>query len=140
MSAPWTSTGQHNAAHTEGDVVAVSVFIVHTNAVEGREKEFNEWYSNQHLADVVAVPGFIRARRYEISKAQPGSSALDRYRYLALYEIEGDPTVALNGLMKALEDGMFISESMASESFATVYEPTTSWVGDQVRAAGGQPE
>jgi hypothetical protein len=27
------------------------------NRVEGRDAGFNDWYDNQHLADVLAVPG-----------------------------------------------------------------------------------
>lgn len=43
-------------------------------------------------------------------------------------------------MMHAIEDGMLIPESMAPELFVTVYEPTTSGVGNQVTAARGQTE
>lgn len=45
-------------------------FVVLTNAVEGRDAEFNDWHSNVHLADVVAIPGILRAERYELAEAQ----------------------------------------------------------------------
>ncbi len=34
-------------------------YVVHSNPVAGREDEYNDWYSNRHLADVVAVPGAL---------------------------------------------------------------------------------
>ena len=34
-----------------------------------REDTYNDWYTNVHLPDVLAVPGYVRAARY---KAFPG--------------------------------------------------------------------
>lgn len=34
-----------------------------------REDEYNDWYTNTHIPEVCAVPGFVAARRY---KARPG--------------------------------------------------------------------
>ncbi len=103
-----------------------SVFIVHTNPVEGREDEYNDWYNNTHLTDVVAVPGITRARRYEISEAQ--DNPLTTFRYVAIYEIEGDPSIAMDALHAALEAGMYVSESLSTQLYSTVYEPITDWV------------
>jgi len=67
-------------------------FVVFTDAVAGREAELNTWYDQQHLADVLRVPGFVAARRFKL--AQPESNLPGRY--LALYEIEADdPQAAL---------------------------------------------
>ena len=43
-----------------------------------REDEFNDWYNLEHLRQVVALPGFVRARRYRVDDAP--------LRYLAWYE------------------------------------------------------
>lgn len=104
-----------------------SIFIVHTNPADGREDEFNDWYDNRHLAEVMAVPGFVRARRYRISDAQ--FAPLTRFRYVAVYEIAGDPAEAMAALRRALKTGLHVSEALASELLATVYEPVTDWVG-----------
>jgi hypothetical protein len=62
------------------------IYAVHTNCLEpAREKEFNEWYDNVHLPDILETPGFTRATRYEIGKPAEGHA-----RYLALYELETD--------------------------------------------------
>jgi len=108
--------------------MATSIFIVHTNPVEGRESEFNEWYSERHLRDVVAIPGFVRARRYHRSDAQ--FAPLSDFEYVAIYEIEGNPAEAMRSLRHALKAGLEVSSSMAQPVYATVYEPITEWVAD----------
>ena len=42
------------------------------------EGELNDWYTREHLKQVVALPGFVRARRYSVDDAP--------LKYLAWYE------------------------------------------------------
>jgi hypothetical protein len=63
-------------------------FVVLTNAVEGREDEYNEWYDNRHLPDVLAVEGFVAAQRFRLTDTDPAQDF--GHRYLALYEVETD--------------------------------------------------
>ena len=65
---------------------ANSLFIALTNPVSGKEDEYNEWYTNTHLEEVVAIEGFISARRYRLSEAQMFED--QAYQYLAIYEVE----------------------------------------------------
>jgi hypothetical protein len=102
------------------------MFIVHTNPVEGRESEFEEWYTQRHLRDVVAIPGFVRARRYRLSHAQ--FAPLEDFQFVALYEIEGSTVDAMRALRHAIKAGLEVSTSMAEPVYATVYEPITEWV------------
>jgi hypothetical protein len=61
--------------------------IVLTTPGKGREDEYNEWYQNTHLPEVVAQKGFKSAQRFRVNKAMsPGHS----WPYLAVYEIETD--------------------------------------------------
>lgn len=53
----------------------------------GREDEFNDWYTNTHLPEIRAVPGFVAARRYRVHDGGADPSARS---YLAIYEIEAD--------------------------------------------------
>ncbi|MFC2066106.1 hypothetical protein ACFLUO_03455 [Chloroflexota bacterium] len=50
-----------------------------------REKEFNDFYNNTHLPDVLKTPGFMAARRYAIKESRYG-----RGKYLTIFEIETD--------------------------------------------------
>jgi len=64
-------------------------FVVYSNPAEGREQEYNDWYSNQHLRDLLAIPGVISARRFKLSGTQIRNAA-QTYQYLAIYDIEAD--------------------------------------------------
>ena len=51
-----------------------------------REDEYNDWYSNTHLPEIRAVPGFVAACRYKVHNgADPAANS-----YLAIYEIDAD--------------------------------------------------
>lgn len=63
------------------------VFAVHSNAAEGREDEYNDWYSNHHLKDVLACPGVISARRLTLADQQLHGGP-QPFKYFSLYEIE----------------------------------------------------
>jgi hypothetical protein len=81
--------------HQRAEVdLAHYLFLVVSNPVAGREAEFNDWYSRQHLDDVLRVPGFTGARRFMVS----GESRLPG-RYVAIYELEcADPDAVLASL------------------------------------------
>ena len=51
-----------------------------------REEEFNDWYDNMHVPDMLQVPGMIKASRWENATVLEGQ----RRKYLALYELETD--------------------------------------------------
>jgi hypothetical protein len=62
--------------------------VVQTGPVSAeREDEYNDWYSGTHLPEVLAVPGFVAARRYKLT-------GTDAPTYLAVYEIEADDLTA----------------------------------------------
>ncbi len=72
---------------------------VETNCNDpARDGEFNEWYDNIHLQDVLSIPGIMRASRYEDSNAAEG-----RGRFLALYEIETEDVLKI---MAGLGEGI----------------------------------
>ena len=66
-----------------------------------REEEFNEWYDNVHLPDMLDVPGMISATRWASAQSLEGQ----RRKYLALYELETDNLESFNSSVK--ERGMW---------------------------------
>jgi hypothetical protein len=67
--------------------MAKYLLIVFSDCKEpAREKEFNDWYNNMHVPDMLEVPGMIRATRW--MSAEPERS--QHRKYLALYEMETD--------------------------------------------------
>ena len=65
------------------------IFIVYTNAVEDRDDDYNEWYDNQHLNDVLTIPGVVAAQRFALSDKQRLDPPFP-WKYAAIYEIETD--------------------------------------------------
>jgi hypothetical protein len=63
-------------------------FVVLSKPVSGREDEYNDWYENTHLDDVLDVPGIERAQRFEFHDAM--GTGEPEHRYLAIYDIETD--------------------------------------------------
>jgi hypothetical protein len=45
-----------------------------------KEPDFNRWYTEEHLAERMSIPGFLSAARYEAVKGGP--------KHLAVYELE----------------------------------------------------
>jgi hypothetical protein len=62
------------------------------------EDEFNRWY-DAHLAEILVVPGFVSARRFRLD-ALSGAARELPFRYLSLYELDGD----VAQIMRDLDD------------------------------------
>lgn len=98
-----------------------AVMLVHTNPADGsREDEFNDWYDNVHIPEVLLIDGFVAATRYRLSETQLVDGQAG-HRYLAVYEIESDDLAATTkALTNAASGGMFISDSLQLQPFPTV--------------------
>jgi hypothetical protein len=59
--------------------------IVLSKPVAGREAEFDDWYTNQHIRDLVKVPGITSAQRFRVR--DPQNTA---HQFIARYEVETD--------------------------------------------------
>jgi len=97
--------------------------VVLTNAKDGRDDEFNDWYSNRHIQDILAIDGFVSAERFRLAASQRGTTP-SPYKYLALYQIETSDlagTLAELGARSGTEKAP-ISDAMDLQRFAYVYE------------------
>lgn len=66
-----------------------------------KEKEFNDWYDNMHMPDMLKTPGLIKATRWMSADKKENEVR----KYLALYELETDDIAAFNEKMR--EQGMW---------------------------------
>ena len=64
---------------------AMGMLVVWTDVIAEHETEFNAWYTDQHLPERVAIPGFLNVRRY---------GATHSPKYLAYYETESAEVMA----------------------------------------------
>jgi hypothetical protein len=47
------------------------ILAIFNNVAPGREAEFETWFQHEHLAERLAVPGFLVGRRHEAVSGQP---------------------------------------------------------------------
>jgi hypothetical protein len=99
----------------------VTTFMVFSDAVEGREEDFNVWYETIHMAEVLALPGFVSAQRFQLIGDPAGGT-----KYVAVYELSGDPQAALGALGAAVASTMNMSDAMDASSVVTkLFAPRT---------------
>jgi hypothetical protein len=66
-------------------------------------EEYNRWYDH-HLREILAVPGFVAARRYRLQTVK-GEWTPSAHRHLSAYEIEGHPKDVMAELAKEAASG-----------------------------------
>jgi hypothetical protein len=71
-------------AHEETKMPEQGLLLVMTDIPAEIEDEFNRWYNEEHMRDLLAFPGILSARRYRIVEGKP--------TYLAMYDLR-DPSV-----------------------------------------------
>ncbi len=99
--------------------------VVTTEAVEGRDEEYNDWHSNQHLPDTLAVPGFVCGQRFKLRSVVMGEI---KSRYLTIYTMETDDPEAVFELTTRLAgtDAMPMSDALdLANTHIGVYEILT---------------
>jgi hypothetical protein len=73
-----------------------------------RDREYNTWYDDVHLPQLVALDGFVSARRLRPVNAEGP--------YVAIYEIEGDD-------LQAILDNMIANAGQLTMSDALLLDP-----------------
>ncbi|ONH24077.1 DUF4286 family protein [Pseudofrankia asymbiotica] len=76
------------------------------------EDEFNRWYDEDHLPDLLTTPGFVAARRFRLREGSRGPAADGAPRYLAIYEIEADDLDAALQAMRTRPDRGAVSAAL----------------------------
>jgi hypothetical protein len=88
------------------DTAETLLWLVFSAPVEGHEDEFNDWYDEVHLPEVQAVPGIRSAQRLVLGpERRPLGDNEPLPRYLAIYEIDGDPEDVFAEIARRQESG-----------------------------------
>lgn len=98
------------------------LLAVLSDPVEGKESEYNHWYSGQHIAETLATPGWAAAQRFVLADAQI-SENLPQQRYLALYEVEHEDLQQAIDALSARKDEIAASDAISTEDVVAFYTP-----------------
>ena len=96
--------------------------MVMSRPVAGREDEYNDWYQNVHLGELVALPGFVSAQRFRYARNLVEG---ETYPYMSIYEVDTDDIDAvLDALRGTAERGLLtMSDAIdLTDTSAVVYE------------------
>jgi hypothetical protein len=96
------------------------IILALTNSVPGREAEFNKWYDEVHVKDLVAVPGIGAAQRYRVVAAKDLPVA--PYDYLTIYRTDV-PLSEVVANMAASRDQRVISDALGPGGGLWTFEP-----------------
>lgn len=64
------------------ELIPTAVMLMMIDVPPEDEAGFNRWYNEEHLPELMALPGFISARRFEVDG--------EGQKYLAIYELENE--------------------------------------------------
>ena len=93
------------------------LMLVFANATSDAEvDEFNSWYDDTHLPELLAVPGIVAATRYQLSADQMVEADPLGRRFLALYEIEATD-------LKTVRDTILATSSDRTHSATLELDP-----------------
>lgn len=102
-----------------------------TAPVEGRDAEFNDWYDNTHMPEILSFQGVKSAKRYRARTQIMGPQS---WPYLAVYSIETDDIDGLLGEFAEAGASGRMSRSEASDrsvGYSVIFEE----MGDEVFSA-----
>jgi hypothetical protein len=94
------------------------LMVVLSNPSAGRDDDFNTWYDEQHLTEILAVDGFVAAQRYRLASEQSGP-----HQYLAIYDVETDDLAhARRALTEAVQAGRVgLTDALDGTTVASFY-------------------
>lgn len=104
-------------------MVSHPLVVVRVDIAPGVEAEWNTWYDQTHLPDVLKVPGFLSGRRYSAVEGTP--------KYMTLYEIlssEAFYSKEFNQIRGWAQFAPYIGNRTLN-----VYEPLSSYRGESLR-------
>jgi hypothetical protein len=78
-----------------------------------KEPDFNRWYNEEHLAERLAIPGFLSAARYEAVKGGP--------KHLAVYELESAAVIQSDAYKKVAANPTPWTQRTGPQAVATTF-------------------
>lgn len=78
-----------------------NLHIVFSHPGEGvSDEEFDHWY-DQHLDEILSMPGFHAAQRYRLQPAVEDADVQFPFRNIVVYEVDDDTEALMRGMQEA---------------------------------------
>jgi hypothetical protein len=90
-------------------VAPPGILAIFNNVAPGREAEFEAWFQHEHLAERIAVPGFLLGRRHEAVAGEP--------RYFNFYVTTSCAVLKSPAYLARLDDPTPMTRTVMSEIF-----------------------
>ena len=90
-----------------------ALLMVWADVPADKEKEFNRWYNEEHLAERLAIPGFLSGARYEAVKGSP--------KHLAYYELESPAVLESEAYKRVQANPTDMTRRYGPGTIATTY-------------------
>jgi hypothetical protein len=100
------------------------LLLVFSNPTEGKEDEYNTWYDNIHLGEVLELDGIVKAQRFAVADVMPG---VTDHKYVAVYDLDTDDP---GGVVKALGAALPTMNMSDSIDVKTAKMSVVSALGD----------
>jgi hypothetical protein len=92
-------------------------YTILSQAVPGREEEFVAWYSEQHLKDVLKMPGVVSGKLFRLDFRRVYNLDTPQWTLMTIYELDCDDPESTIDYIKAMSG----SEAMpATDSLTKV--------------------
>ena len=94
-----------------------ALMMVMADIPADKEEDFNQWYNEEHLKELMSIPGVLNAARYEAIRSGP--------KHLACYELESTAVIETDAFKNRprTEWGARVSPSLIGTNFVNnVYE------------------
>ena len=99
--------------------------LAFTNAIEGTDAEFREWYNTRHIRHALNIPALVSGQCFALGKFQKPLATASNFRFITIYEQEGSPQDIIDSL-KELPSGTLAFPTLDKQNFAEwVYRPVT---------------
>ena len=96
--------------------MAKRLMLALSNAAAGRDKEFNDWYDEVHIPDVLSVEGVLSATRFELESDDPAAA----HRYLTVYELDREGPAVMGDIIEGMASGSFAASDSIDASTASI--------------------
>jgi hypothetical protein len=106
-------------------MAARDLYVVFSRPLDGREEDFERWYDEVHIPELLELDEVIAARRYRLVAGEVGEATS-----MAVYECAGDGQATADAIATAMTSGT----KTPTDAIDTASMRRTIW-----KAAGTDP-